>query len=294
MTDLAIDQNARSNNGLDVGQMAHYPKMAVRLGDYGSGSQIAVTRCLFNDSDSLNTLYLYAGRIEISNNRFMQIGGARGRVPHDHSTIYTTATTDDSTQQISNNFFGGVRASGGAATAIETHGGSQLVVDNVIDDYLRGFNVTGVADARTTKVAVTRNRVNRAAIGIQLWSQTTAVSSSEGLANVNLSDNHLGLDGAIWRDAGIMAPTSGILLTTSNTAPVDGLTVARNHILYDSANLAPQVKPYSAGISCRVIAAEAQPKKIVIVDNTIARAPSAIDGTCLVDGALVRNNNTSG
>ena len=293
MKEMVIDQNARSNNDLDVGLMAQFPKMALRLGDYGRGSQITVSRSAFSDSDSVNTLYLFAAKVEVVSSHFVRIGGLPGRVPHDHSTIYTTATTDDSIQYIGKNSFTGVRSSGGSATAIETHGGIQLVINNVISDYLRGFNVTGVSDAQTTKATVSGNTVNRAAIGIQLWSQTTVASPGRGLANVELSDNILRLDGAAWQLPGVMAPTTGIYLTTSNTAPVDGMSIARNQIHYTSVNLAAQVRPYSAGISCRVTEAEAQPKRVVIVDNVIARAPTAIDGACVVNGAVVRNNRTS-
>ncbi len=293
MRDLAIDQNARSNNGLDVPGMEQSPKMALRLGDYARNSQIAVSRSAFSDSDSVNTLYLYAAMVSVASSNFTRIGGPVGLIPHDHSTIYTTATSDESTQQISGNSFSGVRSSGGSATAIETHGGIQLIIDNVISDYLRGFNVTGVAEVRTMKATVSRNVVNRAAIGVQLWSQTSPAYPSPGLANVELNDNVLGLDGAAWQIAGLMAPTAGVLLTTSNSAPVDGMSIARNKILYASANLAAQVRASSAGISCQVAAVEARPKRVVIVENVIGRAPSAIDGACVVDGALVRSNEIS-
>lgn len=294
MANFTIDQNARSDNALDARTMRRSPRMAVRLGDYGEDSRISVSRSAFKDSDSVNTLYLYAANIRVLNNRFTSIGGPRARPPHDHSTIYTTATANGSVQQISNNTLIGVRSSGGARTAIETHGGDQLVTHNVISDYLRGFNITGIARVSTAKVVLSRNRVHNAAIGIQLWSQAISPSLNHRLANVNLSYNVLVLHGSIWRFQGVVAPTAGILIHPLNTTPVDGLTIARNHIVFRSINTAARVQTYSAGISCQVRAANAAPVKVVIVDNVILRAPQAVDGACVQHDALLRNNRTSG
>lgn len=293
MANLAIDQNTRSSNRLDVPHMKRFPRMAIRLGDHGENSRIAVSRSAFSDSDSVNTLYLFAASVRILNNRFTQIGGPPARRPHDHSTIYTTATGNESVQQISYNTLTGVRSSGGARTAIETHGGSQLVTSNVVNDYLRGFNVTGIARVPTAKVALSNNRVNGAAIGIQLWSQSTSTLPHQGLANVNLTDNELLLDGKIWSIPGVVAPTAGILFAPTNTAPVNGLTIERNRIVFRSTNTAFRLKPFTAGVSCQVKSAKARPVKVAIIDNVILRAPQAVDGDCVDNGALLRNNQTS-
>lgn len=294
MHELAIDQNARAGNSLEAAQLARYPKMAVRIGDYRSSSRVSISRSSFRDSDSANTLYLHAAELAVTENLFLNIGGGRGGTPHDHSTVYTSATEKASTQQIAGNVFTGIRSSGGSATAIETHGGTQLVLDNVISDYLRGMNVTGVADVGTERVTVVRNTINRAAVGIQLWSQPTSASPGSGLKNVEVSQNQVGLDGGAWRISGLMAPTAGVLFTESNTAPVDGLVISKNQFVYASSNPASQVQRYTAGVSCRVTDARGRATKITIADNTFTRAPAAIDSSCVGDGAAVTGNSVAG
>lgn len=289
---LTIDQNASAGNLLLTAQMLQYPKMAVRLGDYDPSSSVTVSDSSFLNSDSVNALYLFAGRTAVNNNRFSAIGGPVGLPPHDHSTVYVTATSEGGVQQVAGNTFQGVRFSGGATTAIETHGGVQQITDNRVSDYLRGMNVTGTGSVLTARAYVARNTIEGAAIGAQLWS-AVGPQDHPGLSSVDLSDNSVGLDGAAWALAWTAIPTAGVLVNASNSAPIAGLTISGNKIRFSSVNQAHQLQPSTAGVVCLVDVAAARPVGLSIAGNSFAGAPTAIQGSCLVDGALVRDNTVS-
>jgi len=291
MSKLTIDQNAAAGNLLDIPLATTYPRAALRLGDYARGSSIRVVDCAITDSDSLNAMYLFAAFVLVADNAFTRVGSPPGTTVHDHSTIYAVATADDARVTVQHNTFAGLLSSGGARTAIETHGGVQLVANNDITGYLAGMNLTSIADSTTPRVTALDNRIEQAAIGIQLW---TSVVGAQGrpreLPRVELVGNAISLDGAAWRLPGLDIPTSGILLNPTNGAEIGELSILSNRLSYLVPVTPSGSSVYSAAISCRTGMADARPQKLRIEHNLLRSAPTSIDPSCLGDGAAVTGN----
>lgn len=292
LSGLAVDQEASRGATLDVPRMTVAPRMVVRLGDYRASSSVSITNSVFIDSDNVNSLYLFASRVEVSGNRFSDVGGPPGAAAHDHSTVYSTATTADGTQTITGNLFVGRRGSGGAQTAIETHGARQHVGRNTVRDYLRGMNITGVASVPTTAALVQANRLTGVAIGIQLWSEPArGTTGRNGLEAVELDGNHVTLDGRAWDDlSGVDVPTSAVLVNPTNSATVDRLRVTSNQISYQSVGTAPTVAAYNAAVSCRTLSLPRSITFLEVRGNTVRGAPLWIESSCSGDGTLIGEN----
>lgn len=289
---VTIDQEASRGAALDVPRMNAVPRMAVRLGDYRAGSSVIVTDSAFVDSDNVNTLYLFAATIEVSRNRFSEVGGPVGTQTHDHSTVYLTATAEDGAQRITGNTFAGVRGSGGARTAVETHGGRQDVRNNVITNFLRGFNITGVASVPAAAVSVRANRIDHAAIGVQLWSDpASGAGGRSGLEVVELDDNQMTLDGKVWEALpGIDIPTSAVLVNPTNTAVIVRVRLTSNVIRYVSTGSSAAARLYNAAVSCRTAQLSGAVQVLEAFDNQSLGAPVWIDSSCPHDSTLIRNN----
>ncbi|WP_375423625.1 glycosyl hydrolase family 28-related protein [uncultured Friedmanniella sp.] len=285
--DLTIDQNAAAGNALDTRREDRYPRMALRLGDHEDGD-VTVERSGFRGSDSLNTVYLYGSDLRVTGNRFDGIGGRVGGPAHDHSTVYLTTTVPHGVQRVTDNVFRGNSSSVGARTAIETHGGSQVLSGNDIADYVRGFNVTGIADVASGPVSVTGNRVAGTAIGVQLWSWAASRASGTRLAGLRVRGNTFDLDGTAWRFPDLAVPTAGVLVTGDNTVPVAGLAVTGNTIRI-TPDRSASAKP-STGVSCRVSRAAARPTGVSVAGNTITGADTAVGEDCASGGGVVRSN----
>jgi Pectate lyase superfamily protein len=288
MRSMRVDQNASGGNLLTPGKVATSPRMSVRLGSYAARSLITVEDCGFVNSDSVNVLYLYAGAIGVRRNLFVGTGGIRQTPPHDHSTVYTTVTVAGGSQDISANAFRGVRASGGARTAIETHGGRQVIHGNRIADYLQGANLTGIAPVPTGPVDATGNTIAGAMVGFQLWAAARR-GQSDVLHDVTVATNQITLDPVVWAHLRIDVPTSAILLNADNTVPVDRLTVHANTFQY--ADHGAAVARYAAVVECQVHNPAARPRGIRITANTIVRPPgAAISPACQGSDAQIQDN----
>lgn len=276
--DLGIDQDS-ANNALVIATMATLPRMAIRLGSFTPGSSVSVSDCAFMNGDSVNCVYTFADTIEIRGNQFLDQGGPVGTGSHDHSTIYLSTPLGMGTELITGNTFRGVLGSGGARTAVETHGGAQTVVGNVISSYATGMNLTGVNSYfATDSIVCTGNVVSRVCIGLHVWSQYAgAVTTGAPARNVILADNSITVDRDSWGSiSGFLAYGYGILIDPGNNAPIDGLSIENNSILYLPSVVTPPVTDrHSTGINVEITNAAAEVRNMRIVGNTITNPLSA-------------------
>lgn len=291
LADLAIDQNSGDGNLLDVKDPLQFPMMALRLGSYEKGSSVTVTGCTIKNSSSLNGLYLYAHTVVVTNCLFSNIGGPIGSPVHDHSSIYTSTVVADGEQKIAGNTFQGVPGSGGARSAIDTHGGRQFVTGNTISGYLRGFNITDLAAIPTTQVTVEENVVSGALIGVEVW--TRQQKWGGGIKNLVIRNQRIELDPRPWRLPGISAPLSGIMLNRLSDAPIDGLAIAGNSIHYRDASLGGGIQS-AAAIDCSVSGRTIGLSGVSVVGNYIRGAPvEVVSRACGLPDGQVHSNRVA-
>ena len=287
LADLGIDQNAAEGNLLDVARAEQHPRMAVRLGSYAPGSRVTVTRCRLAGSSSLNGLYLYAETVTVTGCVFTGTGGPAGSPVHDHSTVYTSTVVAGGEQRVTGNVFEGVPGSGGSRSAVDTHGGRQVVRGNRVSGYLRGFNVTDLAPVPTTQVTVEQNVIRGALIGTEIW---TRRQGGRGMADVVVRNETVELDPRPWRLPGISAPLSGVMLNRLSDAPVSRLTVAGNTIRYRHAGLGDGIQA-AAAIDCAVTGQPLPLPGLRVLGNRVVGAPGeAVGSSCRAAGAEIRAN----
>lgn len=289
LADLGLDQNASAGNLLDPAQALEHPRMAVRLGSYEPGSSVTVTRCRLRSSSSLDGLYLYAETVTVTGCVFTGTGGPPGSPTHDHSTVYTSAVVAGGEQRIVGNTFEGVPGSGGSRSAVDTHGGRQLVQGNHVTGYLRGFNVTDLAPTTTTQVTVEQNTVRGALIGTEIWTRLP-LGGGGGLSDVVIRNESYELDPRPWRLPGIDAPLSGIMLNRLSDGPITGLTVTGNTIRYRNAVLGDGIQS-AAAIDCAVTGRTISLSGLTVTGNRVIAAPGeAVGSACRTAGGTISSN----
>lgn len=290
LVDLGMDQNASAGNMLDPARALDKPKMAVRLGSYEPGSSVTVTRCRLRNSSSLNGLYLYAETVAVTGCVFTGTGGPKGSPTHDHSTVYTSTVVAGGQQRIVGNKFEGVPGSGGSRSAVDTHGGRQLLRANDVTGYLRGFNVTDLAPSATAQVTMERNTVQGALIGTEIWTRLSRQGGG-GMSNVLVRNERYELDPRPWRLPGIDAPLAGIMLNRLSNGPITGLTVAGNTIRYRNAELGNGIQ-MAAAIDCAVTGRTIPLSGLRVTGNRVIAAPGeAIGSACVAAGGKITSNN---
>jgi hypothetical protein len=179
---LKFDCNA-TNNAIvsgDVATLSTYPRSLVAIYNSSAGSRITFRNCWAVDIDDFIPISIQSNGsdIRITNNRFEVSGGS---VAHDHSTINTLAS---SVWITGNKFVGNPTHNTSVATAIETHGATQHVMDNEVSDYWVGGNLTGIATGNRSIIWSGNHFIN-CGDGIQLW------SLSASWAGVPYADLHI-------------------------------------------------------------------------------------------------------
>jgi hypothetical protein len=119
IADLTIDQNSPGNPLMSVSDTLEHPRFVIST---SNAHNLMLDRVEVTNIGGINTIYSGSSNTVITNCRFTGIGG--GRVRTDHSTLYIAAEE----AVISNNVFRATNVNAaGAVTAIETHGGKQVV-----------------------------------------------------------------------------------------------------------------------------------------------------------------------
>lgn len=157
---------------------------------------------------------------------------------YDHSSIYiNTPSYADGGTWITDNVFTALTAARGARTAIETHGGHQVVSGNQGWGVQKFMNISGVTTAPSVGTHVFANSCSGCKFGINLWSWPYSTNQGPiGLANVHIYDNTLRLNGPAWKDlfAG-SGYANGILLNAQSTLRVENLAIHHNQIIFATA-----------------------------------------------------------
>jgi hypothetical protein len=227
-TDFTVDYNTVNNPFMSP---RAEPRFAIATAP--PSSSMTWTRVEFRDAASVNVIYSGSQYTQVSGCRFELSQG--GTIYHDHSTLYVAALY----ATISSNVFTGGLNAPGAVTAVETHGGRQIISNNIIDGYFVGMNVTGVAAKESEGVIVTGNSVLGGYYGIQLWSNKYPPhNAGYGVASTIISGNVIKLAQTSWtRDAGtggnVSGNPSGIIINPTANLPINDILISDNIVEYD-------------------------------------------------------------
>lgn len=153
---------------------------------------------------------------------------------YDHSAIYVnTPSHADGAAWITDNVFTALVGSAGARTAIETHGGHQVVSGNQASGVQKFMNITGVTTTPGVGTHVFANSCTGSRFGINLWSWPYGANKGPvGLANVHIHDNTLRVNGPAWKGLCDSAYANGILLNAESPLRVENLQIHHNHIIF--------------------------------------------------------------
>ncbi len=225
--DFTIDYNTTNNPAAALG----HGRLAVGTGS--NSRAMTWDHVVVRDIASINVIYSGSQYSQVTNCRFEL--NTSGTIYHDHSTIYMAS---EHVMIVNNVFVGGINAPG-AVTAIETHGGRQIITGNIIDGYLVGMNVTGVAASDSEGIVVNSNSVINGYYGITIWSNNyRSHTGGYGITNATISGNVIRLVQTAWTTNAVTgAPTignaSGITINPTANLPIKTLLIAGNTIEYD-------------------------------------------------------------
>lgn len=272
-TKLRFNQNNTNGNVFVPAEASTYPRNAIRALSFTAGSAVLINDCIFDNHDGLNTHYVAAETIDISNNLFRGTGAPGVTTFHDHSSIYSSTSVDGGSQTIHGNTFIGNSGAAGAVCAIETHGGSQSILGNTISKYMIGANLTGwQSTIRTRSITFVGNNIVGCAFGIQIWARYAGtLTTGYTIRNVIVADNNIHIDRDAWLGiTGLSATSWGISFEEASTAPLDGLTISGNIIEYKTSTGTPPANDSrSMGIRLVMANAAATLSNVKITDNTI-------------------------
>jgi hypothetical protein len=237
-SDLTVDQNSKGN---PVTSEVNHGKPRFVIATGAGSSKLSVERVEFKDLGNINTIYSGSDFTDVTDSSFAL--NCHGSVYHDHSTIYVAGAHS----QTQRNLFKGCVNAAGSVTAIETHGGNQIVARNQIDDFWNGMNITGVAPADSMNVSVADNTIQGAYYGIQLWSNRyRSHTTGYGLGDVTIKSNAIRLTQTAWTRNPItegvnIGNPSGIWVNAASNLPLIKISIQSNSIEYDleTASLAP-------------------------------------------------------
>lgn len=232
IADLTIDQGANPL-GEDVTPLFDgKPRYAIYLTK--SAGDNVIERVTFKRIAGVNTVAItgLTRRARVHGCAFHYIAGQPK--DYDHSSIYVNAPNyADSACWITDNVFVAPNAARGARTAIETHGGHQVVSGNHGFGVQKFMNISGVTTTPGSGTHVFANSCTGCKFGINLWSLPYAANTGPvGLANVHIHDNTLRVNGPAWKEVCGNGLANGILLNAQSSLRVENLAVHHNHIVF--------------------------------------------------------------
>jgi hypothetical protein len=289
MRALTIDGNGINNPYLTAEDAKIWPRTAVHI---AFSNRVRIQGCRFTDLAAVTGVDVQnVTDVWITGNRFDGIGNTVP-VDYDSSIIYTHGVGC----LIANNVLRG-RALGnhGTRTAIEVHGSLQTVRDNLIENFRKGLNVTGIA-VESDNVVVTRNRILNCRFGMVIWSMFYGSNTTEpALTRCTISNNEMQIERDAWEDLG-GGPPLGIGFATGANSPVATLTLAANRIRFNpSTRAATSIDRISNGINIWLKDQTVPIHNWRIIDNVIEGARGA--GICIkarilggeISGNTIRN-----
>jgi len=261
---------------------------------YGDGIHIHGNEFVECDGVSVISLSSSAGNIEgawIYNNRFVDIGDTTTAYDYDSSTIYVQARHF----YINNNLMmsAGIAADG-TRTAIETHGSDQDVGGNIITNWQKCFNITGVDIVDNERIVVHKNELYNCKRGVQLWSYKWSGSheTGYGLNGVDVFNNIIRLGTAAdWGNdihfVGIEFPSEG-----DYELPYNNIKIVNNTIYTELAGATDEHWYDGRGIGFRSTATvPTEISNIIIKNNLLVNVPMAgIRFQCQLTNVEISNN----
>lgn len=295
LENFTIDQNNTHNQWTtSLTQYTIKPRFCVYISN--ATSPVAVRGMTFLDLDNTNTISI-AGQV-----RDHEISGCRfswGSCPNDHdaSVLYTqpSGLQHAASWIVNNSFRSPGVASPSARTAIETHGGAQVIRGNVIDAFSKGINLTGVALWGGEGSVCEANIITNTRVGIMLWSRPFSTNTTDGLRHVIVRNNVIKLNGAGWAPVFAGAPyANGILRDNgAGTLPFLDVLIEGNSIQYDLTGYVGQSgDSVGNGIEWRDSALATTDKRIQIRNNRIDSAPAAGIRWSAIGDAIDISSNT--
>lgn len=239
---ITIDQNSANNTMSDVVGAPLFttsPRYCVRV---FNGNDGRIENVRFTNTDNVNTITMNGGTVinrwTINDCVFDNVGNG---LTHDHSSIYFHG--EDITIK-GCSFQGGGPA---AVSAIETHGGGQLVHNNRVTGYITGGNITGISGITSKGIIWADNVIKGAGSGLHLWAYDYGGLSGYALDNVIIRNNQIEIDYDAW--SSVVMYRSGILLNILSTAVARNVKIVGNQITYLSYAATPtSTDNQSAGI----------------------------------------------
>lgn len=311
---LTIDQNTTNNvvpNATTSGPLyTGFPRFCIAIGSATGtgGATISNVHCI--DTDGINTITVQGRDMTIENCELVVSAAASD---HDHSAIYTQVSVPNGQSTVFNNLiYSPGSGNVGARTAIETHGGAQMVTHNTVKYYFKGANLTGVNIYTGEGVVYDNNRFLNVRYGIQLWSYDLSPTYKEALTNVKITNNTMLMDPLGWNPTGATS-CLGIFLDTaadnisSFTLPYWDVLIANNTIKYLPGHVGVTGESINHGIDWRrtVMPLNTSALKTAYQgshDRNIRIEGNFIDGSIgsgirytsvagdYIDGLVIRNN----
>lgn len=266
LSDMLIDQNTQNNVPPNAGYLNTHFRLV--FGTTAGGSNLTARNVHVTNVEGINTFYSGTPNTTIQN---CTIDHVLLSVTHDYSALYIA--TDDAV--ISSNV---IRADtvGSGITAIETHGGKHTIVGNVIDGFITGMNITGVAPTESSGISITGNTVNNAAIGIFIWSFINAGHTTgygiNGLAvtgnTINLTPDASGFSilGGVTVGIGLY-PNAGI-----TPLPYRNIMIANNVVTFTPNSTAANTASFGIGY-WDATGASNSVSNLTITNNQVINSP---------------------
>ncbi|MFK7692167.1 glycosyl hydrolase family 28-related protein [Paenibacillus sp. HJGM_3] len=224
MSHLRIDQNPANNLTCNIDSSrtdSYYWQFAVALYNY---ENIVIDHVTFDPACGNNTITLNnvtSRNAVITNCRFRFVR-ALGDPDYDNSAIYLNGRS----HTVANCLIY-AEPSQKARGAIETHGGTSVISDNISDGYYTGINLqASEASGVHSDMTVTNNTISNANQGIQFGPQL-----QYGIQNVVISNNTIHLANSVHQ----RTLTSGIATagSSSDVGPHENITITGNTIVFE-------------------------------------------------------------
>ncbi|PYI55430.1 glycosyl hydrolase family 28-related protein [Paenibacillus flagellatus] len=262
ISNLRVDQNPQNNTTCNINSSrtdSYYWQFVIGLYNY---ENIVVDNVTFDPTCGINTITLNkitAKNAVITNCRFNFVM-AKGDGTYDNSAIYLNGRS----HTVSNCLFyaaPGQKARG----AIETHGGTSVISNNISDGYYTGINLqSSEASGEHSDMTVTNNTISNANQGIQFGPRF-----QHGIKNVVIANNTIHLINTVHQ----RSLTTGISTAGSSVdkGPYENITITGNTIVFEEEFVRRSTLNEAAyGIS---LYKDSDYTNVLIANNVIKNAP---------------------
>lgn len=286
---FTIDQNAQNNNG------------NITPGNLGKvhGAIIFNRRCqntsacnmAFENAPGVNTVQFSgqdSSNVRVDNNYFEFIRGASTIADYyDNSLVYITANGFScSGNYCVNNSVSGTGTFEGGVTALEVHGASGIVVDNIVLKFQNGFNIVGFTAGQVipeyNNIVVANNIANQVRIGVLLWSLTGA-----SLRGVTVTNNKISCDATKFKDSALVTAGIAFYIGSLVAGNFKAINITDNIIEWLNDYESTIASTRSAGISIDAFGAV---DNVVVSGNSIYNSPYSGISVFQTSGAGAFNN----